>query len=73
MSDATRGASGGISRPQTTGGTSSGQQLVITDPNRLVPVQITIPAQPNNPTSQPRALTVQVKTIYFPSLPIYLS
>ena len=36
------------------------QQLVITDPNRLVPVQITIPAQPGNPTSQPRALTVQV-------------
>ena len=65
MSDATRGASGGISRPQTAGGTSSGQQLVITDPNRLVPVQITIPAQPNNPTSQPRALTVQVKNISF--------
>ena len=40
--------------------TSSGQQLVITDPNRLVPVQITIPAQPGNPTSQPRQLTVQV-------------
>ena len=27
---------------------------------RLVPVQITIPAQPGNPTSQPRQLTVQV-------------
>ena len=66
MADATRGTSAGaassISRPQTTGstGSGSGQQLVITDPNRLVPVQITIPAQPNNPSSQPRALTVQV-------------
>ena len=29
---------------------------------RLVPVQITIPAQQGNPQSQPRALTVQVKT-----------
>ena len=27
---------------------------------RLVPVQITIPAQQGNPNSQPRALTVQV-------------
>lgn len=35
-------------------------QLVITDPTRLVPVQITIPAQPGNPASHPRALTVQV-------------
>ncbi len=40
--------------------TTAGNQLVITDPNRLVPVQITIPPQPGNPTSQPRALTVQV-------------
>ena len=64
MSDATRGASGTISRPQTAGATSSGQQLVITDPNRLVPVQITIPAQPNNPNSQPRALTVQVPSAF---------
>ena len=63
MADATRGtASSGVARPQTAGAgtTGSGQQLVITDPNRLVPVQITIPAQPNNPNSQPRALTVQV-------------
>jgi len=36
------------------------QHVVISDPNRLVPVQITIPAQPGNPASQPRALTVQV-------------
>lgn len=36
------------------------QQVVINDPNRLVPVQITIPAQQGNPNSQPRALTVQV-------------
>ncbi len=39
---------------------SSSNQLVITDPDRLVPVQITIPAQPGNPTSRPRALTVNV-------------
>jgi len=36
------------------------QHVIISDPNRLVPVQITIPAQPNNPNSQPRSLTVQV-------------
>ena len=36
------------------------QHVVISDPNRLVPVQITIPAQQGNPASQPRALTVQV-------------
>jgi len=42
------------------GAPGAGNQLVITDPNRLVPVQITIPAQPGNPASQPRALTVQV-------------
>jgi len=34
--------------------------VVISDPNRLMPVQITIPAQQNNANSQPRALTVQV-------------
>lgn len=39
---------------------ASTQQVVISDPNRLVPVQITIPAQPGNMQSQPRALTVQV-------------
>lgn len=71
MADATRGNSGsGIVRSQQpNAGATSGnatnsqantQQLVITDPNRLVPVQITIPAQPGNPQSQPRALTVQV-------------
>ena len=38
----------------------AGQHVVISDPNRMVPVQITIPAQQGNPTSQPRALTVQV-------------
>jgi len=48
-----RGGYGG--RPA--GGTN---HVVINDPNRLVPVQITIPAQQGNPTSQPRALTVQV-------------
>lgn len=47
------GAAGG-------GGAVAGSQLVITDPERLVPVQITIPAQPGNPQSQARALTVQV-------------
>ena len=38
----------------------AGQHVVISDPNRMVPVQITIPAQQGNPASQPRALTVQV-------------
>lgn len=63
MADATRGATGGVVRaqPATHGGASANpQQLVITDPNRLVPVQITIPAQPGNPNSLPRALTVHV-------------
>merc|ERR1712227_476070 len=45
---------------QRGGAATSQQQLVISDPNRLVPVQITIPAQQGNPQSQPRALTVQV-------------
>merc|ERR1712126_196313 len=45
---------------QRGGAATSQQQLVISDPNRLVPVQITIPAQQGNPSSQPRALTVQV-------------
>lgn len=45
----------------TSGGAgASAPQLVITNPDRLVPVQITIPAQPGNPASVPRALTVQV-------------
>ena len=52
------GASGGGATVASSA--SGGQQLVITDPNRLVPVQITIPAQPGNPASHPRALTVQV-------------
>ena len=65
MAEATRGASAGVMRSQqqavSTGGASANpQQLVITDPNRLVPVQITIPAQPGNPNSQQRALTVHV-------------
>ena len=34
--------------------------VVINNPNRLLPVNITIPAQQGNPSSQPRALTVQV-------------
>ena len=50
------GARGGYNR-MAAGGT---QHVVINDPNRLVPVQITIPAQQGNPSSQPRALTVQV-------------
>jgi len=50
------GARGGYGR-MPPGGT---QHVVISDPNRLVPVQITIPAQQGNPASQPRALTVQV-------------
>merc|ERR1712080_741851 len=41
-------------------GAASQRHVVISDPNRLVPVQITIPAQQGNPASQPRALTVQV-------------
>jgi len=49
------GAGGGVG-----GGGAPAQHVVISDPNRLVPVQITIPAQQNNPNSQPRALTVQV-------------
>ena len=54
-------ASVGAGAAAAAGGAGAGQQqLVITDPNRLVPVQITIPAQPGNPASQPRALTVQV-------------
>ena len=72
MANATLGTSGGgtvRSQQPNAGATASAantgqanqtQQLVITDPNRLVPVQITIPAQPGNPNSQPRALTVQV-------------
>ena len=42
------------------GAAANAPQLVITNPDRLVPVQITIPAQPGNPASVPRALTVQV-------------
>ena len=72
MANATLGTSGGgtvrSQQPNAgppasaanTGQANQTQQLVITDPNRLVPVQITIPAQPGNPNSQPRALTVQV-------------
>jgi transcription initiation factor TFIIA large subunit len=41
-------------------GMEGGQQLLITDPNRMMPVQITIPAQPGHPGSVPKALTVQV-------------
>ena len=44
----------------SSGSGASAPQLVITNPDRLVPVQITIPAQPGNPASVPRALTVQV-------------
>jgi transcription initiation factor TFIIA large subunit len=60
------GNSGGGGGNMAGGQSSSGGaaaapgQVVIADPNRLVPVQITIPAQANNPNSQPRALTVQV-------------
>jgi len=61
------GASGGASNMAGQGGSAGGAgappgpgQVVIADPNRLVPVQITIPAQANNPNSQPRALTVHV-------------
>ena len=58
MADATR-ASLASGRPQPSAVPNT-QQLVITDPNRLMPVQITIPPQPGNPASQPRALTVKV-------------
>lgn len=30
------------------------------DPNKIVPIQITLPAQPNVPNSEPRVLTIQV-------------
>jgi len=53
----------GANNTSTVAGAGAGapaQTLVISDPNKLVPVQITIPAQANNPNSQPRALTVQV-------------
>ncbi len=50
-----------MSRPQTAAPAAPApSQLVISDPNRLIPVQITIPAQQGNPNSVPRALTVQV-------------
>jgi len=39
---------------------STAPHVVISDPNRLMPVQVTIPAQANNANSQPRALTIQV-------------
>ncbi len=54
------GAAGAAAASSSSSSATAGNQLVITDPNRLVPVQITIPAQPGNPASQPRALTVQV-------------
>ena len=56
-----RAAVGGAAAAANGDGAAGGNpQLVITDPERLVPVQITIPAQPGNLQSQPRALTVQV-------------
>jgi len=39
---------------------STAPHVVISDPNRLMPVQVTIPAQANNANSQQRALTIQV-------------
>jgi transcription initiation factor TFIIA large subunit len=30
------------------------------DPNKMVPIQITLPVQPNIPNSEPRVLTIQV-------------
>ena len=53
---------GGAQPPPPVAAANSGpqKQMTITDPNGLVPVQITIPAQQNNPNSQPRKLTVQV-------------
>eukprot|EP00088_Acartia_fossae_P028024 TRINITY_DN287_c0_g1_i3.p1 TRINITY_DN287_c0_g1~~TRINITY_DN287_c0_g1_i3.p1 ORF type:complete len:195 (+),score=54.69 TRINITY_DN287_c0_g1_i3:45-629(+) len=58
------GGGGSMASQNTTSsgatGAVSGQQVVIADPNRLMPVQITIPAQANNPNSTQRALTVQV-------------
>merc|ERR1711893_337607 len=58
MAAARGGYRGGMGGPG--GAVGAGQHVVINDPNRLVPVQITIPAQQGNPASQPRALTVQV-------------
>jgi len=60
----TAGMTGQMGANNTGAGVGTGgappQTLVISDPNKLVPVQITIPPQANNPNSQPRALTVQV-------------
>ena len=75
MLDARQRVMGGAAAPATGGGAPgagaaggggavAGSQLVITDPERLVPVQITIPAQPGNPQSQARALTVQAGFIF---------
>ncbi len=62
---AASGLSGGEATTSNVGGPGGAyppppQHLVISDPNRLVPVQITIPAQQGNPNSQPRSLTIQV-------------
>ncbi|XP_063236903.1 transcription initiation factor IIA subunit 1 [Bacillus rossius redtenbacheri] len=49
-------------RQQQQQGSNSQQHpsLMVPDPNRQVPIQITLPAQPNQPDSQPRVLTIQV-------------
>ena len=52
-----RGVSGGMTPNAGGGGPDT---LVVTDPNRLVPVQIKFPAQPNNPNSHQRVHTVKV-------------
>ena len=63
------GARSGYSRVGGGGGGGGGgatSHVVINDPNRLVPVQITIPAQQGNPSSQPRALTVPAQVLSLP-------
>ena len=49
-----------LQRQQQQGAMANGGQLLITDPTRLMPVQITIPAQPGHPNSVAKALTVKV-------------
>ena len=49
-----------LQRHQQQGAMANEGQLLITDPTRLMPVQITIPAQAGHPNSVPKALTVQV-------------
>lgn len=50
----------GVIPPGGPAGGGLPQNNLVLDLNRIVPVQITIPAQPGNPNSQQRSLTVEV-------------